>query len=605
MSPGSAQNPPHPPDAGARHEAHSLLDAFAQELVRCGMRTAATAPGSRNTPLLLALCGQAELHCVSHIDERSAGFFALGVAKASGLPAAVTCTSGTAAAELYPAVIEAHEASVPLLVLSADRPAELRECGAGQAIDQIKLYGDAVKWFFEVELPPGLAADAKGRAEAFIRTLACRAYWRCLEGRPGPVHLNFPLREPLIPTAQIEPAAGGRAGGAPYLRRSAAAPQNPEAVRELAALLERSQRPLLVAGRREGTPAERERYAVALSTFAHRHSIPLLADPLAGARRGEAAIARYDAILRGERLARSLAPDLVVRVGALPTSKPLRSWLAGLTEATQVALDPLGDLQDPDGVLCLSLALDPALALDELEPLRPGNTQEWLGRWRAADERAAQALLPLLAREGLSELQVAAELGALLPAEATLVVSSSMPVRDIETFFPARADPPSVLCNRGANGIDGVIATASGVCFESEHAGTRGPVIALIGDVALAHDVGSLLALARLQLPLVIVLINNGGGAIFDFLPVGRAASARAIYERQVATPPGLDCGPLATLAGLAYEQAGDRASLRAALQEAIDAGTGTLIEVAGDRAENVRRHEEAFAAVAKALSDL
>src|SRR5436305_5591072 len=199
-------------------DTYLLLSAFCDELARCGMEHACTAPGSRNTPLVLSLAREPRIRCYSHLDERCAGFFALGAAKASARPVAVTCTSGTAAANLAPAVIEARHARVPLIVLTADRPPELREVGAGQTIDQIKLYGDAVKWFFEVGVD-----DAGPDRLRWMRTLACRAYWTALDGKPGPVHLNFPLREPLIPPPGLHPAAGGRPGGGPWVAAPARA----------------------------------------------------------------------------------------------------------------------------------------------------------------------------------------------------------------------------------------------------------------------------------------------------------------------------------------------------------------------------------------------
>src|SRR5271169_2454360 len=198
-------------------DTYALLRAFVDELARCGMRSACTSPGSRSAPLVLSLARERRLRCYSHVDERCAGFFALGLAKASALPVAVACTSGTAAAELLPAAIEAREARVPLLLLTADRPAELRENGAGQAIDQLKLFGSAAKWFFEVGVHE--AGDERLR---WMRTLACRAYWTALEGSPGAVHLNFPLREPLVGEEDLPAESSGRADGAPYVRRAQA-----------------------------------------------------------------------------------------------------------------------------------------------------------------------------------------------------------------------------------------------------------------------------------------------------------------------------------------------------------------------------------------------
>jgi 2-succinyl-5-enolpyruvyl-6-hydroxy-3-cyclohexene-1-carboxylate synthase len=617
-----------------------LLRAFVDELARCGMRDACTSPGSRCAPLVLSLAREPRLRCHSHIDERCAGFFALGLAKSSGLPVAVTCTSGTAVAELLPAAVEAHEAGVPLLILSADRPPELRESGAGQTIDQLKLLGSAAKWFFDVgthELEEGAPGDARLR---WIRTLACRAYWRALDGRPGVVHLNFALREPLVVAEDsLAPEHSGRRDGAPYVRRAPMAAPEPAgasasgALDELRALLAQARRGVLVAGRHErATPL-----GAAAAAFCEAAGWPLLADPLSRARRGECAIAHYDALLRDEPFAAAGRPDLVVRVGDLPTSKPLRQWLAGLGDVPQAQLDPEGSWQDPAGVLAHSLALEPARALAALAGDGPRRADpDWLALWRSADERAAEAILGVLAAGGLSEPAVAAELGVLLPSEAALFVASSMPVRDIETFWPVRADPPRVLCNRGANGIDGTVSSAFGAA-----AGGSGPVVLLIGDVALAHDIGGLIAARRLRLALTIVLLDNGGGAIFDFLPAASAPMARAaptqahavpaqahaapsaaeppataaapteapgaeedIYTRHIATPTGLDFADAARLYGLGHERVANVASFRAALERALTARPprATIVEVRGERGENVALHRRVWDAVSGAL---
>src|SRR5216684_1284863 len=338
-------------------DTYVLLAAFVDELARCGMRAACTSPGSRCAPLVLTLAREPGVRCFSHVDERCAGFFALGLAKASGLPVAVACTSGTAAAELLPAAIEAREARVPMLLLTADRPPELRETGAGQAIDQLKLYGGAAKWFFEVGIGTAREEDLR-----WIRTLACRAYWTASEGRPGVVHLNFPLREPLVGEQELPADPTGRQGFRPYVRRSPAAVASSSDAAALGEVLSRARRGVVVAGRHErGTPVGQ-----AAASFAAAAGWPLLADPLSCARRGQAAIAHYDALLRDERFAASVAPDLVLRIGDLPVSKPLRTWLAGLGETRQVAIDPDGAWQDPASVLSDSFALDPAEALREL-----------------------------------------------------------------------------------------------------------------------------------------------------------------------------------------------------------------------------------------------
>ncbi len=600
-------------------DTYVLLRAFVDELARCGMRAACTSPGSRSAPLALTLAREQRLRCFSHVDERCAGFFALGLVKASGLPVAVTCTSGTAVAELLPAAIEAREARVPLLVLSADRPPELRENGAGQAIDQLKLFGGAAKWFFEV----GTHEATRDRLR-WIRTLACRAYATTLEGRPGVVHLNFPLREPLVTDEPLPDDRTGRTGGAPYVRRTPLRPGSPAAGVEVGVDLGRigerivaAKRGVVVAGRDERQATDGVGAVGELAArFAAERGWPLLADPMSGARRGAAAIAHYDALLRDEAFARSVEPDLVLRVGELPVSKPLREWLAGLGDVRQVALDAECAWQDPASVLSDSLALDPATTLHMLaaEPLAPADP-EWFAHWRSADELAAEAILGVLNKHGLSEPLVAAELGVLLPREATLFVASSMPVREIETFWPVREDPPRVLCNRGANGIDGVVSSAFGAA-----AAGQGPVVLLIGDVALAHDIGGLLAARRLGLKLTIVLLDNGGGGIFDFLPIAGSPIARAhephsehgeaqaieaqdIYTHHIATPTGLDFADAARLYGLGHERAQDVAGFRSALECALSTKRSCIVEVRTEREANVHLHRDVWQSVAVAFS--
>jgi len=547
------------------------------ELARCGMEHACTSPGSRNTPIILSLVRDGRIRCWSHIDERSAGFFALGVAKASGRPVAVTCTSGTAAANLLPAVIEAGQAGVPLIVLTGDRPPELREVGAGQTIDQIKLYGHSAKWFFEVGEPEGTPERLR-----WARTLACRAYWTALDGWPGPVHLNFPLREPLVLDEPLPDDETGRPGAHPYVivEPPPLAPPSPRPAQGPGP--HPSGRLLAVVGAGAGDPA-------GLAQFAERAGIPLLADPLSRARRGAAAIAHYDLLLRDPAFVAAHRPNFIFRVGELPTSKPLRMWLGGQPDVAQIAVDPQGRWQDPDAVV--GMRLRGALPQPDGLHVEDG----WLDSWRAGDRAVACALSGPLAAGGVSEPLVARILGESLPPEATLFVASSMPVRDVEEFFPVRHDPPRVLSNRGANGIDGTVSCAFGAA-----AASRGPVVLLIGDVALAHDIGGLLAARRTNLDLTIVLVNNDGGGIFHFLPV---ATQRDAFEEHIATPPGLDFARVAELYGFECRRPPDADGLRAALSQSLAGGGTTLIEIRTDRCANRELHAQLADAAGAALA--
>ncbi len=541
-------------------DTYLLLRAFVDELARCGLAGACTSPGSRSTPLVLTLARQPGLPTWSHVDERVAGFFAVGVGKQTGRPAAVACTSGTAAAHYLPAVIEAREARVPLIVLTADRPAELREVGAGQTIDQIKLYGAAAKWFFEV----GTHRATPERLR-WIRQLAFRAYETAVGGRPGPVHLNVPLREPLVldeplPAVADEPLARAR-------RRAAPRPIE----------FEVGERAVIVAGRHERDDGLPEALAAAASAL----GAPLLADPLSGARRGPAAVAHYDALLRDAGFAAAHRPDVVVRVGDLPTSKPLRQWLGGLEGARQVAFDPEGAWQDPAGVVTEVLDADPAAWASAQSG--PPRASAWLDAWRAADAAAADGIADALG-DGLSEPGVARALAG-LPPEVTVFTASSMPVRDVETFWPV-SDAPRVLAHRGANGIDGTLAAAFGA------AATGARVVVHLGDVALAHDLGALLCASRLGIGLTIVLVDNGGGGIFDFLSV---ATQHDAYEQHMATPTGLDAERVAALFGLVHEPVTDLSAIREA--------PGTLLHARTDRAENVALHRRVWDAVGTRLA--
>jgi 2-succinyl-5-enolpyruvyl-6-hydroxy-3-cyclohexene-1-carboxylate synthase len=546
---------------------YAPLQAFVEELYRCGMRHAVTSPGSRNAPLALTLAAQKGVEAVSVLDERSAGFAALGMAKASGRPVAVTCTSGTAAANLHPAVVEAHEARVPLVVLTADRPPELREVGAGQAIDQIKLYGSAAKWFVEV------GTHDPGRDTAIHhRALACRAYWTASGARPGPVHLNFPLREPLAPTPApsddpLDPTDwGGRPDGRPWteLREHASAPHSDD-VHAVAERIAAEPRGVIVCG------PTTEPIADAAARLAAEAGWPLLAEPTSGVRCGDHdrshVIAHYDVLLRIEDFVARNEPGLVLRVGDMPTSKPLRAFVA---KASQIVVDPHAAWLEPTRAaeLVLHAGADRTLAAlaGAVEMRAGGREDDWAEGWRDADAAVWSAVE---AAPDAFEGKILAGLEPELPDEAVVWVSSSMPIRDVEAYFPQSPKRLRFLANRGANGIDGVVSSAMGAAVA-----TGLPTWVLIGELALQHDAGGLLAARRAGVPLEIVCINNGGGGIFDFLPVAEHADPAA-YEAHIATP----------------SEDADLAALWPGLRE-----------VRTDRRQNVRLHRELVERVAQSL---
>ena len=544
---------------------YAPLQAFVEELYRCGMRHAVTSPGSRNAPIALTFAAQEGVEAVSVIDERSAGFVALGMAKASGRPVAVTCTSGTAAANLHPAVVEAHEARVPLIVLTADRPPELREVGAGQAIDQIKLYGTAAKWFVEV----GTHEPSRETA-IHHRALACRGYWTARGGRPGPVHLNFPLREPLAPAPDpdgLDPTDwAGRADGSPWteLREHASAPHSDD-VHAVAERIAAEPRGLIVCG------PTTEPVADAAALLAAEAGWPLLAEPTSGVRCGEHdrshVIAHYDVLVRIEKFTAENDPGLILRVGDMPTSKPLRELVAN---ASQIVVDTHGAWHEPTRTAELVLHASAEHTLTALagavEMRSVERDRSWIEGWRQADRLVWPEVEA--APEGF-EGRVLAELEPELPDEAVVWVSSSMPIRDVEAFFPQSPKRLRFLANRGANGIDGVVSSAMGAAIA-----TGLPTWVLIGELALQHDAGGLLAARRAGVDLQIVCLNNGGGGIFDFLPVAEHADPAA-YEAHVATP----------------SEEVDLAALWPRLRE-----------VRTDRRQNVRLHRELVERVAQSL---
>ena len=563
---------------------YAPLQALVDELARCGMRHAVTSPGSRNAPVALTLAADERIDSVSVIDERSAGFMALGMAKATRRPVAVTCTSGTAAANLLPAVIEAHESRVPLIVLTADRPPELREVGAGQSIDQLKLYGSAVKWFVEVgNHEPGRATAVHHRA------LGCRAFWTASGGRPGPVHLNLPLREPLAPSPEELDALDweGRDDGAPWaqLREHSQAPHAGD-VQALASRMAATPRGAIVCG-----PIA-EDVAEPVARLAAAAGWPLLAEPASGLRCGDHdrshVVAHYDVLLRVERFASEHLPDLLLRVGDMPTSKPLRAWAA---RSPQVVLDPHAAWHEPTRTAELILHAAPGPACDALaaalEMHGHGGEADWVGGWRQADASVQPALA---AAPDPFEPKALAALEPALPHDAILWVSSSMPVREVEAHFPPSPKRIRFLANRGANGIDGVVSSAAGAARAGE-----APTYLLIGELALLHDLGGLLAASRAGIELTVVCVNNGGGGIFDFLPVAEQAD-RALYEQHVATPSAVDLAAVAALAGMEHRRAVTPDEVRSAV-----ASPG-LVEVRTERTGNVRLHRELEARVAAAL---
>jgi 2-succinyl-5-enolpyruvyl-6-hydroxy-3-cyclohexene-1-carboxylate synthase len=587
----------------------AFATVLVDELIRCGLREAVVAPGSRSAPLAMALHAASAsagaeqgraLRLHVRIDERSASFLALGLAKASARPVAVVCTSGTAAAHFHAAVIEADEAGVPLLVLTADRPPELRGTGANQTIDQIKLYGSAVRWFCEAGVPE----DRPGQA-AYWRSMACRA-WALSAGNgvvfPGPVHLNLPFRDPLVPDlpdaaphlasgpADGDESLAGRPGGAPWTSfgpdPSGAAP-----VADAAPAVEAdwTERGVVVCGDGTANPA-------AVAALAEAAGWPLLAEPSSGARRGPVALSAYQYLLDSGSFAAAHRPELIVSAGR-----------AGLTRG-QLAL--LASAGPGSGIRHIVLAQgpgrwsDPARTATDVAgrivlrgvPGDDSGRSAWLRSWQAADAAARQAADKVLAADGnLSEPLLAREVAAALAPGALLWVASSLPARDLDRHMAPRADI-RVLASRGASGIDGLVSSAIGAALAHQAAG-GGPAAALLGDLALLHDAPGLMLGAQEPRPdLCLIVVHNDGGGIFSAL---EQAAFPGPFERVFGTPHGTDFEQLAGAAGVPYSRLASPADLPGAL-----AGTGLrLVEVRTDRAVGTRLRAAIGRACAEAIS--
>jgi 2-succinyl-5-enolpyruvyl-6-hydroxy-3-cyclohexene-1-carboxylate synthase len=559
----------------------ALASAFTEELARCGLRHAVISPGSRSTPLALALWRQEEIETTVIVDERSAGFFAIGAAQASGAPVALLCTSGTAAANYHPAVCEADHSALPLLVLTADRPPELRGIGAGQAIDQLKLYGSSVRWFCEVGTHQ---ADDDGLLH--YRSTACRAFATARgESRPGPVHLNFPFREPLAPlpddgavTATDPLALNGR-DGRPL---TAVTPIDMEPSQflldEVAGHIAEAPVGVIVAGR-QLDPELRE----PLAHLATAAGYPILAEPNSQLRCGphdrSHVITAYDLLLRDERFRDNASPDLVLRFGEMPTSKPLRSWLAE-SGADQIVVDPLGDWNEPTRRAAALLRADPT-ELAAGWAARLGEDRPSPAMWLEAERFAREAIEAELASlDTLTEPGLQLALGATYSDGELVYTASSMPIRDQEAFLPSTATDATFLCNRGTNGIDGLISSGIGAAIATGRPTTIGT-----GDLGLLHDIGGLAALRDVSTPVRIVVIDNDGGGIFHFLP-HRDALESDEFEALLGTPRGVDVAKVAALFDLPHR----RLEAFDELDDALSAGT-SLIEVKADRKANADLH--------------
>lgn len=572
----------------------AYVAAFVDELRRSGLRHVVICPGSRSTPLAMAFAQNGGIRIWMHVDERSAGFFALGMAKALREPVAIVVTSGTAAANLYPAVVEAHLTHVPLLLLTADRPPELRENGAPQTIDQNHLFGAQVKWYAESALP-----ENSESAHRYIRTLACRAFGVTQDIPAGPVHLNMPFREPLVPEyVQDEglahtsvPLYEGRLADAPYVQVNVTrlgVPLTGDIMR-LAEMLAAAPRGLIIAG-----PMATPELADHVRLLARQLHYPILADPLSGLRTTDdpLVISAYDAMLRIEPFAARMTPSIIMRYGAMPTAKTIMQYLNRHAQTPVVVIDGTSSWPEPTRLAAQVIHADPVVLTRHLNAVLPDMAivdqhvrANWLTIWQRIDAETRVIL-----SEGIRECtepfegRVFIELAHILPPATTLFVGNSMPIRDLDTFFWSRQIDIQIAGNRGANGIDGLVSTALGMSA----AQPERHVVLVLGDLSLFHDMNGLLAAKLHHLHATIIVINNNGGGIFSFLP---QATFPEHFEQLFGTPIDLPIETVASLYTGTYSHPANWEAFRTAVQQSRASDGLHIIEVRTQRERNVALH--------------
>jgi 2-succinyl-5-enolpyruvyl-6-hydroxy-3-cyclohexene-1-carboxylate synthase len=574
------------------------VGTFVDELAAAGVENVCLCPGSRSTPLAITFERHPGIKTWMHLDERSCAYFALGMTSIAS-PVAILCSSGTAAANFAPAVIEASHSRRPLIVLTADRPQELRDLGANQTIDQVNLYGSAARWFTEMPLP-----EASEQMLRYVSTVAHRGVRTACGNPPGPVHLNFPFREPLEPKA-YESSVRTALGAVPLqasakrdvLDGTGGTDRSIPPAGSLFSDFVDAQRPLIISGQGDlaGFAAAKELQGA---------GIPILADTLSNLRTSGRffrphILGGYDGFLRYSPLADRLKPDLIIRFGAPPTSKPLATFLYRHRDVQQLAVSRYtNNWPDPDLTASNVIAdKDDSLWYD-LAKCVAKRSPIWLATWQEAQDRTNATIRYCLDKDSfVSEVSAILDLAEAIPDGQTVFAGNSMPVRDLDTFWPASNKLTFFEANRGASGIDGVISTAMGTAARG-----LSRVVLVIGDLSFYHDMNGLLAAQRFGLNATIVLINNDGGGIFSFLPQHEDAEN---FETLWGTPHGLDFSHVTGLYGVGFQRVTTRDEYKAALKASFDADGVQIIEIKTDREENLLLHQRIWDAVAEAVKDV
>jgi 2-succinyl-5-enolpyruvyl-6-hydroxy-3-cyclohexene-1-carboxylate synthase len=568
--------------------------AFVDELARTGITEVVISPGSRSTPMALLMADHPNIHVHMIIDERSAGFFALGMAKAKRRPVALLCTSGTAAANYLPAIVEAYYSRVPLIILTADRPHELRDVGAPQAIDQIHIYGKYAKWFVDVALP-----EESEDMKRYVRTIAERASAIALSPPVGPVHLNFPFREPLVPDLSDKTVWNkGEKIKRRFVSVTAGKPSlTEEDFQLLSQTLKQYKNGLIICG-----SLDLPGFPEAVTKLAEKLQFPILADPLSQLRAGNHdkryIIDGYDTFLRNAEAQQQLMPEVVIRFGAMPVSKVLFTYLKNHPQIYQIVVDGEGGWRDPtlladEMIYCHEVEFCQGLlqAIDEI----PENA-EWIQKWCHLNQYTKKHLEKFSEEENLFEGKVFTELLNIMPDKCLLFVGNSMPIRDLDTFFTVNEKNIRILANRGANGIDGVVSTALGASVADT------PLILVIGDLSFYHDLNGLLAAKLHGLKATIIVINNDGGGIFSFLP---QAKEKKHFELLFGTPLGLNYEFAVKMYEGDYARVHSWEDFRDKVSQSITSNGLTVIEVPTNRQENAEMHRNLWNTVSQEISHM
>ena len=565
-------------------EATRYLTNFVDELARNGLKHVVISPGSRSTPLALTFTEHGDIQEWIHFDERSSAFLALGMAKSTQAPVALLCTSGPAAANYYPAIVEAYYSRVPLIVLTADRPHELRDNGSPQAIDQLKMYGDYVHYFHEMAIP-----EATPSLINYARRQAARAYGEAKATQAGPVHLNFPFRDPLIPDFSLDNLWGSREKtyvNAMVGRETLADEQIDQLIQDLAPY----QKGVIVCGE---LPADTN--VEAIHQLAEQWNVPIFADVLSHVRHGETVndhvISTYDAILKNETVAAKLQPDWIIRFGAMPVSKPYLKWIQANHLKKHIVVDEASGYREPASIETTMVYSQPNRLVEQLvnTPNKLSGDSDWMNQWKQMNDMAQKEIRTTVNDEQLTEGKVAYELTEAVQPNDVIFVGNSMPIRDLDTFSLTRKENIRIHGNRGANGIDGLIATATGF------AATGKSVTLFLGDLSLLHDYTALLIARKHQLNIRVVVVNNNGGGIFSFLPQRTEANH---FETLFGTPFDPPIDKLADAVGYTFHQPTTASELQEILKRP-NKGL-ELIEVVTDRDENVHMHRDLWQRIAE-----